>query len=226
VRTVVELGSGRFIVNAGIRSRDAFGYAFHLLDDDRIVRPVGRAEALDGAVRPAPFALVRPIAPGNGGTFWAATFTDYVLTQYDHAGRPLRRLTADREWFTTADPSTPEGVFNPKIQDLVFDPQTGLLWILAQVRDPLFHERIVRGREAMPGVYEWLSRTGSMVDLYDTIIEVIDPTRGEIMATLRLDGYASTFVVPWRVAIYQERPTGEGDLRIHRMSLVRQSSRR
>jgi hypothetical protein len=223
--TAVELGAGRFIVNARIRTRDGFGYAFHLLNQDRIVAPLGRSDALDGANRP-PFALVRPIAPGNAGTFWAVNFTDYVLTQHQYDGRPLRRLTADRDWFTTADPSTPEGVFNPRIQELVFDPQMGLLWILAKVRDPLFDERIVRGREAMPGVYEWLSRTGSMVDLYDTIIEVIDPTRGEIMATLRLDGYASTFVVPWRVAIYQERPTGEGDLRIHRMSLVRQSSRR
>jgi len=120
------------------------------------------------------------------GRFWAAEMTRYRLTEWSRDGAQLRSLERDVDWFEPHGdfgPNGPERPPSPGLLDLSVDAD-GLLWVLALVPDPEWRTAFAPGEDLY-------GRESMVVDdydrLYDTIVEVIDPTAGRVVSSQRFD---------------------------------------
>jgi hypothetical protein len=124
------------------------------------------------------------VSPSGSGGFWAANSLRYELYRWDSSGSVTEVLVRAVDWFPPfpVDGRYPtrearaQGRYPPLIGHLQ-EGEKGRLWVYAWVR----------ARSWEPGVparpqYEWARRT------FDTILEVIDTGRGEVLARMRFDG--------------------------------------
>jgi hypothetical protein len=137
--------------------------------------------------------LNRRMSAAGSSTFWATRSNEYRVELWDADGRHRRTLVGERSWFkprTTSiwgvrdtPPSTTMGV--AEVDD------DGLLWLNMSVaaenwRDALGGEDDMEGNAVLiPG------------KLYKrTIIEVIDPVEGKLLARRELPYQFTGFVAP------------------------------
>lgn len=126
------------------------------------------------------------LATASDGGLWAADVVQYRIERWDRNGRLLLSLDGQRSWFE------PQGRLPfvsrtqpppPNIVSIVEDAG-GLVWLLTAVPDARWREALgeeVQGtRESYVSIADWARFT-------DSIIEVIDPTAGQVVASLRFD---------------------------------------
>lgn len=199
----VQMEPGLFIVNADVKTRDRFGYPFHPIRDGRVGPPVGGTEVLVGSTRPGAFEMERYMVRASDSTFWAVHKPGYRFDLWRSDGTLLRVLRGEAEWFEVVDRSTLKGRVNPLWQDLELDEE-GRLWALAVVRAPDWEELAVAGPPMGPDLPTIQSSTGDLDDLLDSVVQVIDPEAGVVLATARFDHPFRLFVGPGRVYRYDE----------------------
>lgn len=206
----LELEPGTLVLNADIRSPERFGYPLHLLSGDTLGATIGPDELGGSRPRPEPYAMNRALAKASDSTFFASRSRDYVFERWTTAGRRLQRLRGAPSWFEKEDPNTVRGRFNPSLTDLTVDRE-GHLWVLARVRSDDFDELAVergrfRGTTGQIPIVE--SRTGETYDLQVSVLEVIDPDRGRVLASVRHPSVLQGFVGPDRVWTYEADDQG------------------
>ena len=174
----VALDANRAVVAVPIRTPARVGFPLHLVDRGRIVRSFGSER---GAFRPdIPYFDDRTIAPAGPGRIWSAHRNRYHIELWSTDGRKLRELRRSVDWFRPhassgfASPSTPPA---PLLQQ-VWQDRAGRLWVRTVVADPNWRRAVQRGG---PHGYTVQDYDGYR----DTVIEVIDPQRGRVLASRR-----------------------------------------
>jgi hypothetical protein len=198
--SIAFLPGGSFLASGRVPTRDLVGLPHHLFDrsGERLVSfgdPLGRDVGRDQFFR-------FPTA-SRSGTFWVAHYEQYRLTEWGVAGEKLRTISPVREWFEQSkeDVLAPSqnGARPPQsaILDIVQDDE-GLLWVLGRTQDPDWRQ---------------VARSDGRVDdrtaFFDSVLEVIDPDTGVILASHRIDetvfwGFADStnvFGIRWDGAV-------------------------
>jgi hypothetical protein len=223
---LVVFPDSRIVIGAEYRTGERAGYPLH------IIEPSGSLSRSIGTDAPAyhrgsPSVSRRSFWPASSTSIWTADIVRYRIQQWSLAGAKLKEIVRNVDWFrphTTfpypadrASQPPPPGVIS------VHQDSTGLLWTLVRVPDP-------RWKNAVGPRQNVLGRTVTGVldrDRYwDTLVEVLDPTTGNLVASLRVDVVLQRFVANRSAFHYYEDSVGEPTIVIWRFSLVEQPRRR
>lgn len=222
---VAQADAQRLVVNSVIPTRAQAGLPLHLLGDDGThLKSFGGGS---DAFRPdSPGTERRVLAPAREDGVWSAHSTQYVLTRWSPDGRALDRIRRQRDWFTphlgdyVPNPETPP----PAYVSAVREDDDGLLWVASVVPDNNWAEglrsSVGRSGRTLYGVDE-LNR------YFDTIVEVIDPAAGTVMATSeRVDQALLGFLADGRAFSRRKTEIGIPILDIWRLELIDPRGRR
>ncbi len=151
-----------------------------------------------------PAAMGRNITIDPAGRRWSIGMADYRLKQWGEDGHLIRVLEAHRDWISESIPMRLERDQPPpgQVAGLEAD-ETGLLWVFAAVPDANWAPPSPQRRPS-PGT------------MFDTIVEVIDPVTGSLIARSTFD----YLVVPFDAGrAYSMVEESFGDLRVQIWSL-------
>jgi len=186
-RALGVLRDGNLVAMANIPDRASVGLPFHVFRRNGL-----RLRAIGDPGRPytpeRDVFFYHRIGPSRRGGFWAVpTWGDYRIEHWTAAGVRDVYLLRRPDWHTALRP----GVGNPESIDPppsshggIAETESGLLWVLSQVGDPnrrnapLDTLRTVEGQFVVPadGDRAW-----------DSVIELIDPVQGIVIAAQRFD---------------------------------------
>jgi hypothetical protein len=103
----------------------------------------------------------------------------------------------------------------------IWEDDQGYLWVMIQVRDPSYAANLARLPEMAGGMGRGiLPRDFS--DLEDTVLDVIDPSEGRLIASRRFDEYMTrgqSVAAP--ILVYRERQSGAPRFDAMRPVLIR-----
>lgn len=162
----------------------------------------------------------RTLAASRLGGFWAAHSQRYLLERWDRELRvPVQVIEREVPWFEPYEEyggSVLEVRPNPFLRAIQED-EDGRLWVLISVADenwePMPPAQVTDGMRVISDA--------QMNRLHDTVIEVIDPEMGAILAAHRVDELLSQwFAGPGTVYSYAEDEVGHPWYRIYRLRLV------
>ncbi|HEX6068991.1 MAG TPA: 6-bladed beta-propeller [Longimicrobiaceae bacterium] len=215
------LGDGRVVVMTGFGMRRS-----EPLDRLRLLSPTLepiRSFMQVGPSRPESDVadLRRRMAVSPDGIIALGHNNRYVVEIWDASGTHLRTLSRDPDWFAPPSPGRPGGGAAepaPRLETPRFDGR-GRLWTLSHVadanwRDALAPTKDVYGREVVT------VRTGRQSDHLDTIVEVLDPKTGRLLAGLRIDAAVDLISDDGFAASYREDEVGQPSIDIWRFTLV------
>ena len=162
--------------------------------------------------------IARQIAAAPEGRVWAAYWNRYEIELWDTAGHRLRRLARDAEWYEPyrsdefmatnrrhllrererGDPRAP-GLPLPPFMAALQQDDRGRLWVLVWV-PPL---------------------SGGPEGGRHTMVEILDPGAGRLVASARLPMQVSGFVGPGLVTVGETRESdGVEVVRVFRLALI------
>jgi hypothetical protein len=134
----------------------------------------------------------RSLSRARNGGFWAAHLAEYQIDYWNPRGKRSRILTGTRDWFPGwpdfFEPVVTVWLPTPNLIAVHQDP-AGLLWTVSRIADAhwkplkkLTRRQLVEERSSVlppwPPTYD---------PYVDTIIEVIDPETGRLLASRRFD---------------------------------------
>lgn len=185
--SAVRTRDGSIAANSFVHNATEAGIPLFLLEPNGRRRPL--ADAVTAMIMNQPRLVQRTLAAARDHGFWAGHFDRYRIERFDSSGRRSRVLDAPRDWFPEGDGTmymlTPRTPPKPTIVAIA-ESSGGLLWVLITVPDPAFAE----GLRKRPGVQSAFEFEWEIVDFdryFDTIVEVIDPVRGTLLASQRFD---------------------------------------
>jgi hypothetical protein len=180
----VALDSGRFAVS-GPTMNPASGFPMHVLTAD------GAFTSSFGADAPMAYReerggdFLRWMVPGSQpGTVWAMSSTPYQLELWHVAGQRLSTQVGRMPWAPVVD-TTPPPMYSeapPRAYIITIGPDsTGLVYVYTAVADASWRpDPTITGPMTMA-----LYNSGERSRFYDTVIDVIDPSTGRLVATER-----------------------------------------
>jgi hypothetical protein len=212
----VILPDGRMVVTEHRRSPERVGYPLQLVTrSGRVVRSLGTTKP---DLRPGEERKLRKkVAPGpDGGSVWSVGEGDYLMELWDTTGTRRVALQRDAGWFDPLAPEaelTPRGPPPPASVRLAKTDSLGRLWVLSTTPTEGWRE-VVADR---PDLYTNLS---SLFQVYDWVLEVIDPVSGLLVASQVFFGKEFVyFLGEDMVVCYREDDEGYPHLDIYRLSL-------
>jgi hypothetical protein len=171
-----------------------------------VIRSFGSQTPTTGP--PTPIYLM---AIAAGGSLWTGQSLKYEFTQLDSMGRTMRTIRANPQWFSE---EANDGRPRPVIWTFRSDGD-GRLWVVGAIS-------VAGWKDAMPQ----RSSNGSLnltyislQQLRSSIIEVIDPEKGQLLASLRFPGFVMGFIGDDRLAVLVETPDGVPRTEIWRVRL-------
>ena len=187
--------SSRFVAAGPIATRNAAGFPLHVYNGQGEWKLSFGVEepAFRGDLMPL---LLRRLASTGGPSFWAAPINEWRLERWTFDGHRVAELVGEREWF---DP----WVHRSRVRSLDRAPETftvGLaadtlgVWMLFGIAAPEWKEALDTLRDPMG--YRMIRPGGRY---HDTVLELVDPVRGTLVASTRLEGSWSGFVGPGRI---------------------------
>lgn len=206
--------NGAVVLQGSIPTRDRIGLPIHVLSSAGVLG--GSFGSTTGEMRPDdPFVSARRLAPASDGRVWSARLTEYTIERWDTAGTLDLRLLVETTWFKPwrRDPSNPKAT-GPMIIDVQEDA-SGLLWVLHSVRDPSFDD----GRKSKTAQSQRRSSSGTSAE-YDSVLEVIDPGRRVVLASVRLEPNMRGFACEGITYAYEEDEAGYPFLEVWSFSLT------
>lgn len=187
----VPLGNGNMVISSYLATSSLPGSQMHLTGPEgQVLRSFG-GETQDPAPLSLPSTWARVIAAASDTTVWTAPINRYRVDLWHLNGRQItgfvRQPQPFEPWLEVRPPSAEEPP-QPKIKALRQDA-AGHLWVLYHVPDPLWRNGLQTVRNP-----EGRAVTGDDNALRDTIVEVIDPVRGHVLASYRIDDALHGFV--------------------------------
>lgn len=220
----LQMRNGQQIVFSSSGSSEQVGRLFHVIDNvGSYVRSFGDAPM--GAVMTDGQSRGLLLAPSQGNTFWAHSYVRYVVQRWDQSGRLLSTLVRNAPWFRTdvpistgQDGTRPTGTFVGVRED-----NQGVLWTVVNVasdnwQKALGSPTIIRGSRNYRNIRNDL--------LFDSIVEAIDPIKGEVIQSIRIPGLISLFASDRTVGKYYEDGAGIPRLQLLHLELARGSAAR
>lgn len=204
---------GSLLITAIGRGPETFGRPYHVVDPDgRVRRSFGEKEGvIAGNVD---YDLARRIGPSADGGFWASyDYYQYTVERWGPENELVERFERHPEWAPKAgDPrGGPRDANGPAPSSAVVNFQVddaGLLWMLIWVAEEGWREAFENSEE----------RPASH-DYRDTIIEVLDPARGRVVARHRIDDLAVGFSAPGVMYTWDNREVFD-KLKLWRLRLL------
>jgi len=208
---------------------------FGVLEDGRVLVMTGfgsrrlaatkRLWLLDPSMEPLrSFVEVPPTRPGvpdathrrrmavsPAGLIALAHNTEYAVEIWDLSGRHLRTLRRAPAWFNAAPErrSGRAGTAPPPLLETPRIDRDGMLWTVSHVADPAWEDALVPAPDRAGAGETLRPRPGRSADYQDSIVEVIDPASGRLLAALRLDARVEFISNEGHVASYREDEAGQ-----------------
>ena len=167
---------GAALVVQQIQEPKLIGYPLH------IVSPDGRVRKSFGADPPEYRAdlrlfMERVAAPASDGTIWTSAVGRYVIEKWDPVtGARLAHVPVHSTWFVESPryPSGPKERPGPVVEALW--ERDGLLWFLIRDADVKWRPSADPERRLTAAI---------MNEIYDWVIEAVDPSSGAVLASMR-----------------------------------------
>jgi hypothetical protein len=217
------LPDGRIVVRALVRTSDLFGYPLHILGT-RAAREKSFGAAKNAAFDGSVPKVNGTLALAGANRFWTSAMSQYKVSLWSTAGQLLKVIDRQAEWFPAWD--SWDGRMDvvapvPRLVATWQDRQGRLLTLsnIASVDWKPVPGRRAEGESAPATVREF-------DDANDSIIEVLDPVRGEIVATGRFKHALTRFVDDSLVAGVSEESPGGVVVEIWKIRLIPQSGGR
>jgi hypothetical protein len=195
------------------------GQPLHLVGaNGKVIRSFGRDERTDQ--QQSAGSLSRVIRAGEGSTAWVAKRHRYEIELWDtRTGNVLRRITRKVSWFPASDGPLPAistvSPPLPRIASMHVDA-AGMKWVQIAVADARWRSAVKENKEN-PGHITILDPR----KFRDTYIEVIDPNRKEVVASMRFDVSPGLFFAPGLAQASGELADGSPQVVVERWSLKR-----
>lgn len=210
------LHGGSMVISQKVSTLRRTGFPLHLIGPDgRLLASFGSAK---GAYRPdIPDLASRSITSAGGDQVWSAHRSAYRIDLVDgRTGLILKHLVREASWFPDGErPVRTKPAANapprPRISAVHRD-ETGLLWILISVADARWKSAVSSGNPSHPTITDPLR-------YWDSIIEVIDPEKATVVASIRLDEAPGWFVSGNLFQRVVTRPDGAPIIKIDRVGL-------
>ena len=182
------LDSSRVLLQASLRSPERAGYPLHLLDaDGSITRSFGSEEPV--VDRRSPLDGLRLIAGATTGSVWSGMLNEYELEKWDLQGRRLLTIRREADWFRSwrQQNAQPEDMVRPlpRLHGLHQD-DTGRLWSFVWVAESNWSPRRSSG-QSKAGVEHTPVPPTELDRFKDTIVEIFDPRKREVVASQRFN---------------------------------------
>ncbi len=188
----VAIDSRTIVANLYVGTPDRAGHPLHLLSLRRgIVRSFG-APATEIVRRGVGATIRRRIARSRTGGVWAGRINEYRIELFDLHGEKRRELRRPVPWFEpwqTVLHFSPSQPPQTQLAELHED-SSGLLWVIFQVADRNWNRAVEEWRTPEGRFY----RAANPDSLYDSMVEVIDVTRGNVRASQRMPMWLLGFV--------------------------------
>jgi hypothetical protein len=193
---VIVYANGHAVFQTLVWSAELAGLPNHLVNErGQVLLSFGASTGnFDGRDVMARF---RAIAKADSGQVWSAYHNRYDVELWDPEGQIMSRLVRRPSWFIPWHQYEP---LRPTLRSIRQDEQ-GLLWVLITVPDSTAVRR-VRDHDTITPVSAW-------DDQWDTVIEVINPRTGALIASTRLPTLVTRFVGD---VVYSHRQKGDGTL--------------
>lgn len=180
------LGGGRMVAHQMLIGRGGVGPLLHVIDPaGRITRSFAGTERRDPAKL---YQGMRNVAPAPGNRIWSAHVGSYRAELWGPDGSNPLTVVRSANWFRPwahEVRGSAAGLERPRIADLAEDRQ-GRLWVSILVRDP--KHRPASGAREVPLTEFDANRE------FDTILEVLDPRTGRLLAHRRFGQSISEFI--------------------------------
>jgi len=178
------LPSGEVVVGSRRNGPSEVGLPLHLLDS---LGSVSRSFGADPPIQDwgNSSKVRRTLAASGRDAVWAGERTRYSFERWTVQGNRTHSFWSDVPWYPPherfgrkSDRSSPP---NPGIY-AIHEDSRGLVWLAIRVPDENWEEAYEQGRDPY-GRERWVARDDNK--LYDTIVEVVDPLAGRVMASGR-----------------------------------------
>ncbi len=180
---IEALSGGSFVVNATMPRTAAHGHVVNVVDF------LGRVQASFGGkgrpidFREGPHVRHRVIAVDQSNDIWTGYMEKYELEKFSSDGRLLLHISRIADWFIPHSNTLPPRDVNSdppnaKLRELTLD-NDGLIWTVVFVADPDW-------KAAAPDEFDPYANLAND-DVYDSIVEVIDPASGRVLGRARSD---------------------------------------
>lgn len=206
---------GSMVLHTILYSETRIGLPLHKISPEgHIIRSFGsETRSYDPA---DPFAALRAVAVADSGRVWSVPMNRYVIELWDTTGHNLMQLRRDTDWFrpwTGYDEKAPYRSRARPLVTAVAEDAEGRLWVMVGVADK-----------------DWRANSGaptdvSIHDVLDTIIEVIDPRAGRLIASTRIGIYLAGFADSSHVFARDVDSDGRIVLTVWRVSLETDAGR-
>ncbi|MGH8437331.1 MAG: hypothetical protein ACRERX_23370 [Pseudomonas sp.] len=216
MRQWIPIRGGQVVINADIRTRALAGWPIHILNaDGTVAQSFGATQPeLDPTNR---YKTWRTLAIGRTGDIWAARVNEYVIERWTTDGRLLTVVRRNAAWFKPwTNYEGPESVVRPPdYLRAIWEDSAGLLWVAISVPDAQWKRTNFKARE------------GDMIPMpradndsyYDTIVEVLDVSSGELIATQRFPHSMHTVGNGQPFVTYHEEASGNPLYRVWHFNL-------
>lgn len=209
---MTTLPDGSRIMNQRLMTPQSMGLPLHAWDrDGSFVRSFGASPPIED-LRNSDLYF-RRLSPASDSSAWSAHRVRYAIEEWTVDGTMVRELTRDVPWFPPAEHAGfVDATSPPNVElGLIHADRAGRLWVVLQVPDPRWEESLVMrpdpyGRERLV--------PGNPRQYQDSVIEVIDPETGRIVARARTDHRIRGFVEDGLVYTYEETDALEPVVRI------------
>lgn len=219
----VFLPDGRAVVNQHFASPGRAGYPLQLVSDSgRIIRSFGTIKP-EYRSREAS-RMSRAVAAGpDAASVWTIGRTDYLIELWDTSGVRRRALQRDVDWFqpyVSYRAPQPNGAAPQPFVGIAMSDVARRLWVTVLVPAEHWRQGFTKDRDG-----RWIVRPEYGHRIYDTILEVIDPSAPQVVATARFqeqqivsflgddmivsyreDAAGYPFLDVWRLAVKSVRP--------------------
>ena len=211
----------KVVVNSELRTRDGLGFPLHLMSwSGGIERSFGSDDPT--VVPRSAFEWRRRLARSHSGGIWSVNPDTYRMELWNIAKRGpaqlLKQIARGRWWDSASAGSNAEFARErPKGEVIaVWEDRNGLLWVQLKLAAsqwrPISPEEMERRRQAP-------FRLSEYDEFFDTVIEVLDPSRGELVASRTVSGVVGILLEGGLFAKWIQTGDEEYALRISRLSL-------
>lgn len=153
--------------------------------------------------------LLRMVAAGPDSSLWVARLMGSLeFLHYSPAGVLLDSVKLDREWYPNYVRSEPPSRERPPSASLsgFWVDSLGRLWLVGRPADPEWKDAEGEERSGEGG-YTYFEPK-HLMDVYDGVIEAVDPASGRSLALLRTDSLFGLVQAPG--VLVQPRVDGDG----------------
>lgn len=209
---------GSLLLNATVRTQESVGCIFHLVGSDgRLHRSFGPETA---GFEFDPTGTRRVLALAGGDAFWAGARNRYELDLWEtdgvHRGTLVREVDWFEPWTGTYEPPY-EQPPPPRVWDITTEERTGLVWVLLLFPAENFSPLPTLGSQT-----DLLAPSSSDSPALDTLIEVLDPESGQLVARRTFSNTTMRGFSPGLHVTFEEvDEDGDQAFRVARLSLRR-----